>query len=515
MKSRCLSLSLTMLIVLLAACGDAGHDHGSHGHSHAAPDGPPTVSVTRWTIRTELFMEYPTLVAGRESSAAVHLTELADFSPVAGGELTVTLTKTDGHHLEFRGESTKPGVFVVHLQPDVKGNYAMILRVEAPDLHDEHDLGHVTVYGPDVRLPGARDAGEAISFLKEQQWALDFGTVSARQRSIRPAIAVPATVQPRPAGEALLTAPVPGRIDPGVGVPVPGSRVRAGAVLARIVPHSDGLSDAAGLRAALVEAEQENLLAAQERDRAARLVEARALPERRLDEARALAAATEARLRAARERWGRFESLSQATAGNGAAGTFALRAPFDGIVSEVRFHAGVSVGADEPLMRLIDADRLHVIGAVPERFARALVDVNEAELTLGGHAPLALGKPVAVNPVIDPQARTAQIRFALDNREVRLPVGQAATLRLFVGDEAAALAIPEEAVVDDDGHPVVFVQMGGELFERRPVQLGDAADGYVQVRAGVAAGERVVHRGAYLIRLASMATEAPAHGHVH
>ena len=47
------------------------------------------------------------------------------------------------------------------------------------------------------------------------------------------------------------------------------------------------------------------------------------------------------------------------------------------------------------------------------------------------------------------------------------------------------------------------------------MRLGGAADGYVHVLEGVEPGERVVHRGAYLVRLAAMSTQIPAHGHVH
>jgi cobalt-zinc-cadmium efflux system membrane fusion protein len=326
---------------------------------------------------------------------------------------------------------------------------------------------------------------------------------------------VPATVQPRSGGDALLTAPVPGRIDPAAGVPVPGTRVRYGAMLARIAPRSDDLRDAAGLRAALVEAEQARALAVQERDRAERLVEARALPRRRLDEALAMVAASDARLDAARERWNRFESLSQSADMNSQAAMFAMRAPFDGVISEVRFTAGVSVEANEPLMRIVDPDHVHIVGTVPETLAPKLGSVTGAELNLDGQAPFDVGRPLTLNPVIDPSTRTAEIRFTLDNRGPQLRIGQAVKLRLFVGDEKSGIAIPESAVVDDGGRPVVFVQTGGESFERRPVQLGSAAEGYVHVVQGVELGERVVHRGAYLVRLAAMSTQIPAHGHVH
>jgi multidrug efflux pump subunit AcrA (membrane-fusion protein) len=107
------------------------------------------------------------------------------------------------------------------------------------------------------------------------------------------------------------------------------------------------------------------------------------------------------------------------------------------------------------------------------------------------------------------------VRFAFDNRPPRLQIGQSVGLRLFVGEEEARVAIPESAVVDDGGRPVIFVQSSGESFERRPVRLGSREEGYVHVLEGVEPGERVVHRGAYLVRLAAMSTQIPAHGHVH
>jgi hypothetical protein len=58
------------------------------------------------------------------------------------------------------------------------------------------------------------------------------------------------------------------------------------------------------------------------------------------------------------------------------------------------------------------------------------------------------------------------------------------------------------------------VQREGETFERRAVTIGARSGDVVQVD-GVKSGERVVSKGAYLVRLASLSTTVPAHGHVH
>ncbi len=87
-------------------------------------------------------------------------------------------------------------------------------------------------------------------------------------------------------------------------------------------------------------------------------------------------------------------------------------------------------------------------------------------------------------------------------------------MRLLTGAREQTRAVPVSALVDDGGRQVVFVQASGESFERRPVTPGPRDAGFVAVD-GVSAGDRVVVRGAPLVRLASLSTQVPAHGHVH
>ena len=133
-----------------------------------------------------------------------------------------------------------------------------------------------------------------------------------------------------------------------------------------------------------------------------------------------------------------------------------------------------------------------------------------------GREPIPIqGRATTLGQVLDPETRTLPIVFAFDNRALRLPLGQSVFLRLLLEETAPTVVIPVSAVVDDAGRPIVFVQTGGESFERRPVTLGVRQSDVVQVLDGVKPGERVVQKGAYLVRLASLSTQVPAHGHVH
>jgi RND family efflux transporter MFP subunit len=182
----------------------------------------------------------------------------------------------------------------------------------------------------------------------------------------------------------------------------------------------------------------------------------------------------------------------------------------------VRTTDGAHVEDGETLLEVVAVDRVYVVGEIPEAAAPALRRPAGAELVVPGlDQPMQVGRLVSVANFVDPQSRTVKVIYELDNRSGRLAIGQAVLLRLFQSTASEGPSVPESALVDDGGRPVVFVQTGGESFERRPVTLGERQGGNVQITAGIASGERVVTRGAYLIRLASMSTQVPAHGHVH
>jgi multidrug efflux pump subunit AcrA (membrane-fusion protein) len=78
-----------------------------------------------------------------------------------------------------------------------------------------------------------------------------------------------------------------------------------------------------------------------------------------------------------------------------------------------------------------------------------------------------------------------------------------------------ALAVPSEAVLEEAGETVVYVQLSGEAFQRRHVQLGVRDTDFVEIRDGLAVGERVATKGAYSVRLATLSKQTIGHGHTH
>src|SRR5262245_18883266 len=119
----------------------------------------PSLNVTHWTDKTELYMEYPPLVSGEKALFAVHLTRLSDFKPVSEGHAQVEFTPESGGEAKtLMGPSpSRPGAFRVEDVPPAPGNYRWALVLDSSNLSDRHDLGSITIYADDnaARAAGA------------------------------------------------------------------------------------------------------------------------------------------------------------------------------------------------------------------------------------------------------------------------------------------------------------------------------------------------------------------------
>jgi RND family efflux transporter MFP subunit len=485
----------------------------------ADPDEPERLSVTRWTEQTEVFAEYPPLTVGETSRFAIHLTRLDTFKALTEGRVEVHL-RGGGAPPEVFGVDapSRPGIFGVDVEPARGGRREMLIVLQAPGLKDEHDIGQVEVHSSPEAARAAATGGDAegpgISFLKEQQWSLDFRTALVREQSLRESLRVPARLVARPGGAADVTAPIDGRLTRVLDVAL-GAAVSRGQELARLLPPPALPGDLPQLQRARTEAETGLSLAARDRERAERLTSAGAAPAKRLDDARSAEAQAGARLTAAEASLAQYNVARTGGASDGE-GLFVIRAPVSGVIAQRDAVTGANVAAGTTLFRVVDASQIHVVGQVPEADSSRAGQVSAAEIEVPGQNDrIPAGRLASVGKVLDPQSRSVPITFAFDNRTLGLPVGRSVILHLLMDTTMPRPVVPAAAIVDDAGRPIVFVQREGETFERRPVTLGPRTGDLVQITEGVKIGDRVVTKGAYLVRLASLSTTVPAHGHVH
>lgn len=521
-----------------AACkqGDHGHPHEgeeAHGHPHeqAHASGEdheherelPRLAVTLWTAKSELFMEHDPFVVGQEVGFAVHLTILPSFKAVRSGTVTVTLS-VEGHApitAEARGPSS-PGIFRPVLKPAHAGPCTFELRVEGRDVTDRHVISPCVVYADrdeaymDI-LEEAEPPGR-IPFLKEQQWVTEFATAAAIERELQPSVLASGEIRAATGSEARITAPAAGRLalaDPPARI---GDTVEKGLLLGTIAARlatQDRATVEGEVRASRAEVEAaEAQLARNERLLAQNAVAARAV-----EEAKTRLEVARAQLSGASSRLSQHDAVARGGAASGSAG-FQLRAPIAGTIVFAEATAGQVLEEGAHLFTVIDLRRVWLEARVFEPDIPKVEGARSAWFRLEGYdQPFVVGenngRVVTIGRVIDPRSRTVPVIFEVDNPDGTFRIGQFAKVGIAAGAPRRGVAIPEIAIVEESGRPTAYVQLDGEAFTRRPLRLGTRDRGWVEVLEGVAAGERVVTKGAYEIKLSAASGVIPAHGHAH
>ncbi|BBD09952.1 efflux RND transporter periplasmic adaptor subunit [Desulfovibrio ferrophilus] len=119
------------------------------------------------------------------------------------------------------------------------------------------------------------------------------------------------------------------------------------------------------------------------------------------------------------------------------------------------------------------------------------------------------GKVLFVYPFLNPKTRTARLRLEFANPDSQLKPDMYANVFLEDQIDAAALIIPQEAVIDSGVRKVVFVALGKGRFEPREIKVGaEGAEGGFQVLSGLMEGEEIVLSAQFMMDSESRLREA-------
>ena len=280
--------------------------------------------------------------------------------------------------------------------------------------------------------------------------------------------------------------------------------VRKGAPLARL----DTREVEAGievLKAAEAQARVGESRAKREYARAQQLKEYGLITAQNLDEATTAVEAAEAATRAAAAQIRTAEAHLQKSL---------IVAPFDGTVALRTVDVGDRVenmGGNEPMFRLVNDAVLSLTVTVPS-LALPRVRVGQpVEFTTDGYpGRVFTGRVMFINPTVDEANRAGRITADVANPRHELKGGLFVSGRVIVDTKKAALQIPTDALQNWNvarGTADVFV-VTGDKADKRPVTTGIVTGGVAQITSGVAAGDRVVTRGAFALRPGDRVTVA-------
>ncbi len=200
--------------------------------------------------------------------------------------------------------------------------------------------------------------------------------------------------------------------------------------------------------------------------------------------------------------------------------TLTLTSPMDGVVLEKAALQGMRFAPGETLYRIADLSTVWLLADVFEQDLGLVGPGQEASIAMTAYPDRRFaGKVTFVYPTLNAATRAAKVRVEIPNPDQLLKPDMYATVEIaaLLGSKPV-VAVPDSAVLDSGTRQVVLVERAPGRFEPRTVATGRRADGQVEIRSGVAAGEKVVVGANFLIdaesnlRAALQSFAAPASG---
>lgn len=497
-----------------------GHDHGHEGEGH--------LLLTAYSDGLEFFAETGTFVAGQEVSVLLHVTELQDFKPYVGEDVSVCLVPkgesagdncgncSHGHGSEAEPEIEGEGHTHQHEgKTEVQGIYRFCVRAEAEgeanlvfSADGQRASIPVRVFGSASEASEYAESLEVRSsngavFPKEKSWSVDFATEEAVLEPFGQVIRATSRVQPSQEEVFTVSALTDGVVSIGAKALVEGREVRKGETLC--IVKGSGTADE-NLATKYARAEADYNFARNEYERKKALASDRIVSESELRQAEAAFEIAKAV----------FENLK----GNFDASGQSAKSPIDGFVTSVTVSNGQFVRAGDPIATVSRSRSLLVVAEIQPRYSACLKDICGATFKdmdsgriwtldeLGGKV-VSYGKSVSSDSPLIP------VTFSVPNKGGFIP-GSFLQTRIITRSETPAITLPTTSLIEEQGNYFVYRQLTPEYFEKTPVTIG-ASDGLrTEIRSGLNAGERVVSKGAMFVKLAqALGALDPHAGHNH
>ncbi len=212
-----------------------------------------------------------------------------------------------------------------------------------------------------------------------------------------------------------------------------------------------------------------------------------------LDQAVATAERTRSAVLRARDQLGAAEAGARGTGVR--LGDTMVAAPLGGVITDRLHGVGDVVAAGSPILRLVDPASLVLAARFDESVMAQVAPGQAAELRYVSYPDRVFhGTVLRIGRSVDTTTR----EFTVEVTPAELPphwaIGQRAMVTLATGTVPAVITVPQDVLAPRGGQAGLWVAEDEQRAHWRPVQLGAASGGRIEVREGLRPGEVVLRR---------------------
>lgn len=375
---------------------------------------------------------------------------------------------------------------------------------ETEHAHEEHNHEHDHEHGEDEHNHEHEETGESLAageivFKKANAEAIGLQTEEMTPVAFSEVLKTSGQIQAAQGSESVVVATVPGVVTLGTTRLMDGTAVQKGQTILSLASRTLSDGDVA------LRLKNAYETARKEYERMKGLVADKIVSEKDFEQARL--AYENAKVA--------YEAVNGKHSSNGVAVT----ATMSGFLKNILVKEGDYVAVGQPLATISQNNRLVLRADVSEKYYAHIPMMRSAYFKtpyddqvykldeLNGRF-LSYGKSSANNSFYIP------VLFEFDNKGAIIP-GSFVEVYLLGNPMDSVLSVPHSALVEEQGLFFVYIRLDEECYKKQEVSLGADNGERVQILSGLKAGDLVVTKGAYQIKLASASNAIPAHSHSH
>ncbi|MCL6639335.1 MAG: efflux RND transporter periplasmic adaptor subunit [Firmicutes bacterium] len=169
-----------------------------------------------------------------------------------------------------------------------------------------------------------------------------------------------------------------------------------------------------------------------------------------------------------------------------------ITSPFDGVAANRNVSAGQVLSPGVALMSVLDISSVYVVVNVEQKDLAVVKPGLEAAVTVDTYPGRKFtGVVEIINPSANKTARVFETKIRVPNGEQLLKPGMFARVEIKTGEAEDVLAVPQSALTGKQGMYFVFL-LEGDRAVRRQVEAGQVIDRLVEIKSGLAAGQKVI-----------------------
>ncbi|QQS31099.1 MAG: efflux RND transporter periplasmic adaptor subunit [Sphingobacteriales bacterium] len=183
--------------------------------------------------------------------------------------------------------------------------------------------------------------------------------------------------------------------------------------------------------------------------------------------------------------------------------TISLTAPISGVVANFNLSIGSTVSAGQTLFTITNLKQIYAEAQVFDKDAHKVQEGAKftIECVNNDSHKTSDVKLLSLAQEINATNQSQRVLFELKNPDGDFKIGEFVNIRVFASESSHLIALPNSAITEINGKPVVFIKDAAETYTVRYVQLGENNGTHTGILKGIEEGERVVNNSGYQLKM--------------